>query len=519
MTDRVDRLWERARSYAQAGNAAATRISLESLLQRQPRHAAANLMLSCVAWEEGRMREAAACALAATAEPPPDPGLQLDIARALVDAGEAQAALHLLAGRTLTGSGEWRIAFNVAGLMRKIGDYEGATRLMERAAAAGAQGPEFEYFRGELYTALGQLDHAEAAFDACIRFAPGNGQAMLNRSLLRRQTAAANHLGEIGRARNQVAAGSHVHAVLGIAEYKELQDLGRYDEAWSALTEANASLARHWKYDPAVLRTWTDRVIEACTADFLRAGGRPPATGPQPIFIFGMPRSGTTLLDRLLGAHPRVRSVGELDDFPAQLRWLANSRDTLGTRVRQALPALDYAELGARYLDHTQWRAPDHAFYIDKRPWNQFVAGLIRRALSGARMLRMVRDGTAVCFSNFRTYLGESFAYSYTIDSLVEYTRQCARINAYWNAAMPGQVMDVSYAALVTEPEATMRKVLDFCGLEWDPACLSTAANKAAVATPSAVRVRGDIDRAGLGEWRHYATHLEGLRRGLGTLA
>lgn len=515
MTEREDRLWERARRYMEQRNLVAARISLESLLQRNPSHAAGNLALGSLAWAEGRVREAVAHTSAAEANAPGNAQLCFEIALALVRTGESLAARKLLDTIPAMPQGDWRVLVNVAGLMRKLGDYAEASVVMEQALALGASGSEVQHFRSVLYTGQGMFAEAEDALETCLRMAPGHPQAMLDRSLLRKQTFAVNHLDELEAVRSRSGASSHDRALLGIARYKELEDLERYDEAWCSLAEANALLAETWPYDPKPRRQWTDRISEVCTPAFLRAGQGAVADGPQPIFIVGMPRSGTTLLDRLLGAHPRVRSVGELDDFPAQLRWMADSVDVYGQAVRRRLPDLDYAELGRRYLTHTQWRAPDAAFYIDKRPLNQTFAGLIRRALPGARLLRMVRDDIAVCFSNFRTYLGETYAYSYSLDSLVEYVHENARLNAHWRAAMPGQMLDVSYADLVTDTEATMRRVVAFCGLEWSPACLDTAFNASAIATPSAVRARGKIERGGLDEWRRYALQLEGLRRRL----
>lgn len=516
MTEREDRLWERARRYMEQRNPAAAKVALESLLHRQPSHTAGNLALGSLAWAEGHVRDAVAHTLIAAEAPPPDDAqLRFEIALGLVRVGEGFVARRLLDTVPAIPQSDWRVLVNVAGLMRKLGDYAAASDMMEQALAQGASGPEVQHFLSVLYTGQGRFVEAGQALEACLRLAPGHAQAMLDRSLLRKQTIAENHLGELDAAIRRGGSSSQGRALLGIARYKELEDLERHDEAWSALAEANAALARLWPYDPKPRRQWTDRISEVCTPDFLRAAENTGTDDPQPVFIVGMPRSGTTLLDRLLGAHPDIRSAGELDDFPAQLRWMADSTDVYGETMRRRLPEIDYAELGRRYLDRTQWRAQGAALYIDKRPLNHTFAGLIRRALPGARLLHMVRDDMAVCFSNFRTYLGETYAYSYSLDSLVEYARESARLDAHWHAAMPGQMLDVSYADLVTDTEATMRRIVAFCGLEWSPACLDTAANPATVATPSAIRARGKVDRGGVDEWRRYEGQLEGLGRGL----
>ena len=510
MTHSLDRYWFRAQRYLQEGNAIAARAALESLLRRDPEHTAAQLTLSCLAWEDGKVRDAAAHAVAAASHAPPDPALIMDICRSLLDAGETVAARELLQLPALAESTVDAVQLVYSSLLRKLGEHDRALRAVERAAALGARGSEFLFFRSQILTMHGRLADAAVDLDECLKGNPDHAQASLARALLRRQTFEHNHLSQLDAALERAAPGGPDRAILKLAKYKELEDLDQFDEAWQSLVSANADFAARWKYDRTLHHNWVETVLRTCSSDWMRSREHADSAseGPQPIFIFGMPRSGTTLLDRLLGAHPRVRSVGELDDFPAQLRWSGNAREALGEAVRMRLSDLDYMEIGARYLKQTTWRAGAVDFYIDKRPWNQLVAGLIHLALPHARMLRMVREPAAVCFSNFRAYLGDSFAYSYDLKALSDFHTQSARINRHWHAVMPGVILDVPYRELVIDTEATMRRVVAHCGLEWSPTCADPAANPQAVATPSAVRVREPIDDRGLREWRPYERQL-----------
>ena len=186
--------------------------------------------------------------------------------------------------------------------------------------------------------------------------------------------------------------------------------------------------------------------------------------GPQPIFIIGMMRSGTTLLDRMLSNHSKVASAGELDAFGLQLRWIADHRTTLDDVVLQRAADLDYAELGKRYLEQTQWRTADKAFFIDKLPRNWMLAGLIRRALPQARILHMVREPMALCFSNYRALFSERYPYTYDLGALASYHRQYVRVMAHWHQAMPGQILDVAYADLVRTPSRRRARHWLFAG-------------------------------------------------------
>jgi hypothetical protein len=269
------------------------------------------------------------------------------------------------------------------------------------------------------------------------------------------------------------------------------------------------------QHDPGHAWRLFDSLINRCTPEFLQAGDV-VHDGPQPIFIIGMPRSGTTLLERVLSNHSQVTSAGELSEFGLQLRWVADHRITLDERIVQRLPDLDYAQIGRRYLEQTQWRAQDARFFIDKMPRNWMVAGLIRRALPQARILNLVRDPMDVCFSNFRTLvMGDLLPWGYDLHALAEHYLQYRRVLDHWHAAMPGQIFDVSYSELTRDPEAMTRKVLAYCGLEWEAGCVDVTRNKAAVATLSLSQVREPIHTRFFEEWRNYEQQLQPLRQAI----
>ena len=180
---------------------------------------------------------------------------------------------------------------------------------------------------------------------------------------------------------------------------------------------------------------------------------------------------------------------------------------------------LDYEQLGARYLAQTQWRAHGHRYFIDKLPINVRMVPFIRRALPHAPILNLVRDPMDVCYSNLKVMFGRASPYCYDVQALAHYHRQYSRLMACWHATMPGAVLDVSYADLVTKPAGTLLRVLAHCGLEVEAACLHPERNAAAVATPSTAQVREPVHRRSLAQWKRYEPQLEPLRRALAAFA
>jgi hypothetical protein len=259
--------------------------------------------------------------------------------------------------------------------------------------------------------------------------------------------------------------------------------------------------------------------LEAAAAALpVPAPGDSPADGPMPIFIVGLPRSGSTLLDHMLSAHGDVVSAGEINDFQRQLHWVADV-SPIGpnslTEVLAKVASIDFRLLGQRYLEQTRWRAQGRRFYIDKMPINLRMVPFIRRALPTAPILHLTRAPMDVCYSNLKVMFGNTSAYCYDMAAMAHYHGLYRRLVRRWHALMPGAMLDVDYAALVTQPEQTLARVLAHCGLAMEPACLRPEDNPAPVATPSSAQVREPVHTRALEQWRRYEVQLEPLRRAL----
>jgi tetratricopeptide (TPR) repeat protein len=516
MSRSVERRWERAAQYLAQGQVAAARVQLEALEAAAPSDYRTSLLAADLAWREDRIRDAVRLALAANEAAPDESQALCGVVESLLRVGEVVAARECLARPALARATEPALLLRLSDFRQRLDENVESLALIERAIAAGADGAEVGFHHGVQLYFNGRLADAESELEACVRQAPAAGRAALALSRLRKQTRDSNHLDSLAAGLARVAPGTRDHAALEFAHSKELDDLGRFGEAWDALARGNAIMRTRNPFDPAAQHTYLERLIDACDQQRVRTDEAVNAEGPQPIFIVGMARSGTTVLERMLGNHSGVASAGELVDFGHQLHWAADTSNTQGQAFLARLPDLDLAEVGRRYLAQTQWRARGKSFYIDKQPPNWVLAGLIHAALPHARLLHMVRDPMDLCFSNWRAFFGDTYAYSYDMADLAAYHQAYLRMMAHWHRVMPGTILDVAYADLVSDPESAMRRVFAHCGLPWEPGCLDIRSNAAPVATLSAAQVRAGLHGGAFGEWRRYQSQLEPLRRALG---
>lgn len=515
MVASTDKLWQRAQRYLAQGQMAPARATMESLGAHAPDDVRTHLVRAAVAWADDRIRDASRHALAAAAAETVDPALLCDVVETLWYSGEIAAMREYLARPALSGTGAGVVLTRLSDFHQRLDAHAESLAMLDKARAAGADGPEIRFHQGAELAINGHLERAEEALNACLAMAPMHGRAALALARLHKVTPARNHLGLFMDGLRKVQPGTQDQAALEFACYKELEDLERNVEAWQALSRGNALMDARNRFDAVRQRRYFDDFIKVSTPRALRAAEGTQA-GPQPIFVLGLTRSGTTVLDRILGNHSQIASAGELGDFTRQLSWVADHGSTQDAQFLGCMADLDYGEVGRRYLAQTRWRAHGKRFYVDKQPPNWMLAGLIHAALPQARILHVVREPMDVCFSNWRAFFGDDSTFSYNLDALAMHYHDYRRLMAHWHAIFPEAILDVSYTELVRNPEVTTRKVLAFCGLEWEPGCVDLTRNQAPVATLSLSQVREPIHARAFGEWKPYAEQLSGLRAALG---
>jgi hypothetical protein len=237
----------------------------------------------------------------------------------------------------------------------------------------------------------------------------------------------------------------------------------------------------------------------------------------EPIFIVGMPRTGTTLVERMLAGHSAVSSAGELHDFSSELvkeiSRVSGGKPVPKQEIVAASVKVDFARLGRNYIAAARQAAGGStAHFIDKLPFNFLYCGLIQRALPGARIIHMMRDPMDTCYAVYKTLFGQAYPFSYDLDELSTYYIAYRRLMDHWRRVMPGKMLDVKYEDVIADPERQARRLVAHCGLDWEQGCLEFHQSDAASTTASAVQIRQPLYSSSVLKWLNYERQLESLK-------
>ncbi|MGY3266896.1 sulfotransferase [Lysobacter sp. HA35] len=438
--------------------------------------------------------------------------LRAQLARALVESHRMDDAAKV-ADATLSRVGADAGTLSMLGTVySKANIHDRAEEAFRRAVDAGPRdaNARFNFATSLMY--FGRLDEAETQYEACIEADRTYWRAWLALAQLRTQTRERNHLAQLHAALvgHEGEPDAILHVNLALA--KELEDLGNFPPAFEHLVRGKHAVASRRGSSRTADRAAFDAAREDLAADPLDAPGDP---GDAPIFVLGMPRSGTTLLDRMLSSHPDVASAGELGHFGAALQRASAPARSLDELLRNASHIRDWAAVGRDYLASTRDLAHGAPRFVDKLPHNFLYVGLIARALPNARIVCMRRNAMDTGLSNFRQlFAPESpyHAYSFDLMDTGHYVLEFERLVAAWRTTLPGRVFELPYEELVASPEPVLRRLLAFCGLLWTPRCLDFADNAAPVATASAVQVRSSLNSRSVDRWKRYGSALDPLR-------
>jgi len=391
----------------------------------------------------------------------------------------------------------------------RLGDHQAALTHFEAAVRLEPENSRYGYNLAVTLNFLGRAEEAERVLEALLALAPDDARAYHLLSSLRRQQPERNHIGRLDRALDRAKDGRS-RLLLGYALAKELEDVGEADEALARLCAANAAHRGQLDYDFSRDAQLFDAVEAAWP---LAAAADAPSESP--IFIIGMPRTGTTLVDRILSSHPRVESAGELQAMPLAVKKASATQTptVLDVATIAAAAHADMGAIGRDYLERAAHHRRDRALqFIDKFPGNFLYAGFIAQALPNARILCLRRHPMDTVLSNFRNLFAVGsryYDYSYDLLDIAAYYARFDALMTLWRERLGDRLVEVRYEDLVADQEGESRRLVAHCGLDWSDACLSFHANHAPVSTPSAAQVRRPIYADSVGRWRRHAAVLE----------
>jgi tetratricopeptide (TPR) repeat protein len=460
--------WRVASEVAEAlGDAARALSAIERALDLQPARADWRVRKAVCLFAAGQSQSARQLAIMLAEEPPSDP-----------------AACD-------------RLGY----LLSRVDEHELSLRAYRRAVELEPHNAGTWYNLAVVQRFLGHLGDAEASLNRVISLAPGDAEACALRSSLRGQTADRNHIEKLEsmlRGENIAASRMHLHYALA----KEYEDIGDFARSFTHLQQGSGLRRKAMQYDAERdLRTFDDVIATFTARELERA--RSSCESEEPIFIIGLPRTGTSLVESILTEHPEVAGGGELGEFALQLtRQLeerAGGKLERTEMIRRSL-SVDFDRLGEDYLASARPYGRAVRRFTDKLPFSYFHAGLIHLALPKARIVALERHPLDACFAIYKELFQEAYPFSYDLGELGQYYVRFHRLMNHWWEAMPGVIHTVRYEDLVTDAEGTVRALLAYCGLPWEEQCLQAVA-------------RWPIDRMPSAQWRRYEGSLEPLRK------
>jgi tetratricopeptide (TPR) repeat protein len=405
-----------------------------------------------------------------------------------------------------------------------LGDYEPVIRLyrqmLAEGAATGTEAADLHLWLADLLRTVGRQPEAIQEYHAAIAALPDSGEAWWGLANLKTYRFAGDEIARMRTLEAAPAASTVDRYHLCFALGKALEDQGQYENSWRFYERGNALKHAEIRHLPQIAETHARLSKQVCTREFFEARQDWGVAAPDPIFILGLPRSGSTLIEQILASHSQVEGTQELPDIQRIVMELRGRGTDLDNPrypgVLMELSAEEFRRFGERYLIETRsYRRTGRPFFIDKMPNNFRDIGLIHLMLPKAKFIDARRDPMACCFGNFKQLFASGQEFSYDIDDLARHYRTYLEFMRHWNMALPGRILTVHHEDVVDDLEGSVHRLLGFCGLPFEPACLQFHETSRPVRTASSEQVRQPVGREGIDQWRNYEPWLGSLRAAL----
>jgi tetratricopeptide (TPR) repeat protein len=486
-------------------------------LDLKPNYAEAHGHMGFALQGQGRLDEAVACYRQALVLKPDFAEAHNNLGNALQEQGkldEAEACFR----QALVLNPDFAAAHNNLGAaLMAQGELDEAVACYRQALVLKPDFAEAHNNMGNVLRSLGRLKEARDYFEKAIRLAPKNPVFYFSLAASKQFAAGDPHLAamqELAQDIGRLNAEQQIYLHFGLG--KALADVKQHEQAFHYLLQGNALKRQQIAYDEAATLEFFQRIQTVFTPELMRSKQGPGNPSTVPVFILGMPRSGTTLVEQILASHPKIFGAGERDDFKKAVIRLSDRKRVSFPELVSTVSDEDLRQLGTSYLDVIRATAPEALRITDKMLLNFHYIGLIHLALPHARIIHTRRDPIDTCLSCFSTLFTANQPFSYDLAELGRYYRAYEALMQHWRNVLPNGVMlEVQYEQVVDDLEGQARRLVAHCGLDWDDACLAFHKTQRPVWTASVTQVRQPIYKSAVGRWRVYERFLGPLTKAL----
>jgi len=498
-----------------AGRPAAAAECCRRVLAAAPELAEAHFLVGLVALET-RDRATAVSAFGSVTRLRPGHGAAwAQLARLFMQAGQPNRADRALQQAVEHESGDPLVQDLIGTVYSQLGDQQAAREWYAKAAALRPDHPGYGVNLASSLVFLGEAEAAERRLQQVLARHPENPQAHWLLAGVRR-AGDRRHIEQMVRL---IARGGLPDQALAFLYYglgKELEDLQEWHRAYEAFARGAAARRRTLEFDEQAEAATYETLTASYTREWLHAGA-PGCDEPAPIFIVGQPRTGTTLVERIITSHSQVRSAGELQQFGLSIRRLLDEQipGRFPARLMHAAATLDPRALGEAYVSVTAQLRAGAPRFVDKLPSNFLYLPLILKALPNAKIVHLVREPMDACFASFKQLFADAYPHSYDQQEMARHFARYHRLMATWRERFPGRFFDIRYEDVARDLEPSARALIDYLELPWEDACLAFHEQDGAVATASAIQVREPAHTRSIGRWRHYQAELAPMRAAL----
>lgn len=463
----------------------------------------------------GRLPGAIAAGMQAVKLAPRDASAYYNLGLALADSGKFDDAA-VQYRKALALNPKYGVAANNLGAaLEKAGDREGALKSYTNATELNPRHAEAQNNVGAILSEQGDLDGARARFAASLEGDPHFIHAHFNLSQLKTYKKDDPHLAAMEALLPKIGTMPEETRIrFWFAIAKAWEDTGKYDEAFDAYRRANKLKRATFSYDVKKTIAIADDIISKFDRDYLERNRGRGYSDKTPLFIVGMPRSGTTLIEQILASHGEVFGAGELRDF-IEVLGKRTGKSGVGFYMDTVDPADEtlFSDIGKAYVERLRKFDANALRVTDKMPGNFFYVGLIHLALPDAKFIYSQRNPMDICLSNYSRLFVETMPFAYDLEELGHYYNCCDRLMEHWKKILPpGTILDFKYEEVVEDLDSQSRRLIDFCGLDWQDSCLEFYKNDRMVRTASIAQVRTPIYKSSVAKWERFRKHLEPLQ-------